>query len=314
MDRAETVINTDTRVIQLPNQAIVDKMQEMGMNVDDRITHNPMFIINLFKLFDIRTIKDISFSSDGIVLTADNQKKAINVNAEGGLTMTTDIKDDNEGMHFMRSRKVISLFPYEDGFKKVVNYQQGFGHANLDGVVESDELSIVEVDRKGLEVSSNTVKQERETNGYIFGFQPKIEPLTSDEYNIIMSKQLETKAYIEHIERTRDSRNLTHVRENVNLRGRKIKHDLYFPNNEMYDLAYLSSANSTNPTNVDKLVENLVQRYDQFDPAVGRLMINLVNALNQDVTIRITKPTDHEKYLQQEILATFENDGKKLNV
>jgi hypothetical protein len=318
MDRAETIINGLDTVAVLPNQAIVDKMQEMGLNIDDRIAHNPNFVVNLFRLFDIDEITDMKISEEGITLInrapAMKYVYTITPNSENGLTMIRDVKDDSEGMHFLRSRKIVSLFPSENGFKKVTNYQQGVGHMNSSEIIETNILSITEVDSKGLETSTNTIRDEGTNKVYIFSFHPSIMPLTGNEYDTIMNKRIETKSYGTHIERTRDPRNLTLVHERADFGGHKIKNNYYFENDELYELIDLDKATSNQKTDVNKLISNLAARYDVFDPAMGRLMINLVNLLNQDVTISIVKPNDHEKNIQRQLLETFESGHKKTNV
>ena len=318
MDRADTVIKDENTVVVLPNQTIVDKMQEVGLNLDDRIAHNPSFIINLFKLFDITSIRDMRIGPEGIVLTSFAQnitiKYIIVPNSENGLSMTYDIKDDYEGNNFLRSRKIISIFPSEEGFKRVVAFEQAIGQVDRNDVINVNELSVSEYDSKGLETKSDVLTEEKKVNEYIFSYHPSIIPLTSAEYNVIMAKQIETKLFSNYVERERDNRDITCVHERMNLHGHKSKRTYYFDSSEMYDLATLNNARENNPMDVTKLVDNMLAKYESFDPAVGRLMINLVNLLNQDVTIKITKPTDFEKKSYRSILASYENNSKKLSV
>ena len=318
MDRADTIIKNEESVIVLPNQAIVDKMQEVGLNIDDRLAHNPGFIINLFKLFDISDIQDMRIGKDKIVLTTICRditvKYEIVPNSENGLSMVFDIKDDYEGSNFLRSRKIVSLFPSGDGFKKIVAFEQGIGQVDQNDTINVNELSVTEYDSKGLEIKTDVITEEKKLHDYIFSYHPNIVPLTSAEYSVIMAKQIETKLFSNYVSRERDYADITRVHEKMNLHGHKVKHTRYFDSDEMYDLATLNKANSTEPTDVNALVNNLLQKYDSFDPAVGRLMINLVNLLNQDVTIRISKPTDFEKRGYKSLLDTYEKNGKTLSV
>ena len=319
MDRAETVINEKSNVVVIPNQAIVDKMQEMGLNIDDRITHNPYFLTHLFELFEITQIDDMQMSEEGIVLTeivsGFKYKFFINANSEDGLTMNCEVRDEHEGLNFVRSRKIISLFPSDTGFKKVVDYQIIFGNMDHSEIVDSNELSITEIDDKGLEVSSNTIRNEVHKKGYIFGSEPKNTPFTSEEYDNYMNKHLEAKAYITHATRVRDARDITTVHETYEtISDKPMKKTLHYSPMEMLDIATLEKAREKEKTDVGRLVRNMQTKYDNFDPATGRLMINLVNLLDQDVTICIVKPTEKERMIQKQLLDTYGNNDKRFNV